>query len=1422
MKNRLTIFLFSFVFLFPLWAEPVIKCVQVGSKEGLPNSSVRCMMQDSRGFIWMGTLNGLCRYDGISFTTYRPRQGSALSLSDRRIYEIVEDKHGFLWISTGADRYDCFDLSTEQFVDLLGKNRTREKYSRHMFASNGDVWLWYDGNGARRVIYHDDQFSSIPYKTQYHNIPSNSVSFVAESYRHFIWIGTDRGLTKVVGTHVETVDRKNNFYNTATYRGLDYFVTRDGSIYFYKNRLVRLVSLSFLPGETLTGQFVMGHTWYIFTARGSYSYDFLTRRAKVETSLLGKSIENGEVQVDNKGNYWIFNHTGNLWFVNHITQRVKLFHLIPFEKMGYIDFERYHIVEDSHGYIWISTYGNGLFAYDPRTDKLNHYRAGVGNTTSLGTDFLQYVMEDRSGDIWVSQEYLGISHISILDENGSRILPENPALLDRSNTVRMICLAKNGEVWVGTRKGGLYIYNEAIKKISSSKNERSNIYAMKEDALGIKWIGTRGSGLLIGNTYYKYNKADNTSIPNDNIYCILRDSKNRMWVGTFGGGLVLAKKKGDKYTFRRFRMTDNSNQVRTLMQDNNGMIWMGTSDGVYIFNPDELLHRPNAIYSYNITNGKLLSNEIRCIVQDHTGRIWIGNSGTGFSSCRLLGKNGYGHLTFHHYTTKDGLSNDVVQSIVEDQKGYLWMSTEYGISKFNPHNGQFDNYYFSAYTLGNAYSENSAVRLRDGNILFGSNYGMLLIDPMKISKRTFTSPIVFTNLQVNGMMVRPGDEKSPLKQAISSSKKIDLAYNQNSISIDFTSFDYADGDNVKYSYKLENYDKEWSSLSLSNVAAYKNLSSGKYIFKVRSNTGPGSESILMIIVHPPFYLTVWAFILYFILGCVVLLVTFRIITNINTLHNKIAVEKHLTEYKLVFFTNISHEFRTPLTLIEGALERIHSLGENLPNELNLPIKVLDKSSKRMMRLIDQLLEFRKMQNNKLALSLEETDVVAFLYEIFLSFGDVADQKNMDFQFIPSDKHYVMFVDKEKVDKIAYNLLSNAFKYTPSKHKIRLIVSVDQEEGKLRIQVTDTGVGISKEKQAELFLRFMQSNFSGNSVGIGLHLTHELVMVHKGSIAYSENSGGGSIFTVTLPLDKSVYDEKDFLVAGNALLRENQRKEEQKKETQEVMLLDQMGGKPLNDNKILVIEDNDDVRIFLKEEIGKYFKVAVAADGAEGLEKARELAPSLIVCDVMMPGMDGFQVVKSIREDFEVSHIPVILLTALDSSEGRMTGIESGADAYITKPFSTKYLMVCIFKLIESRNALQKKFSQEPHEKTPMIYSTDRDKDFVEKLQAVLEMNISKSDFTIDDFAQKMGIGRTIFYKKVKGLTGSSPNEYIRIMRMKKAAELLLKENCTVAEVSYKVGFDDPFYFSKCFKLQFGLSPSVFQKGGINIKDKDNE
>ena len=1415
MKNALLIFAFLSFYLSSVHASVEIRSNKLTTGDGLANNSIRYMFQDSKGFMWMGTVNGLSYYDGNSFVSIYPDPNLPVSLADPRIRNMEEDSNGFLWIATLSSLYSCYDLKHGRFVDFTGCGEYKQSYSKKIIASDQSVWLWDNNNGCRRVVYQDGQFSSQAYKKESGNLSSDEVLFVYESNDSpgHVWIGTRQGLWKYHEGKLEAMDTQGESWeHIFSYGQYTCIITGKKEIYRHSlsnNRLEKIASLTEL-GDTgvITGSLRLQHQWVMFTATGSYILDPVTGKLRRFSRL---NIKNGNVTRDNKGNAWVHNYTGD----------IKPFQFLSSEHLGYIDVERYSIIHDSRDIIWITTYGNGLFAYDLNTGGLQHFTFEVSHSSHINSNYLQYIIEDRSGGIWVSSEFSGLSHLEILNKGTLRIYPNGENASDRSNTIRMLLRGKNGNVFMANRMGTLYEYDAGLKNILRKEKFTHNVYSMCEDNEGQLWLGMRGIGLRIGpDQWYRHNSKDPGSLSNDNVYLIYRDRKGRMWIGTFGGGLNLAVKTDNGYQFKHFFQDSyGEKRVRVIQEDRNGMMWVGTNNGIYIFHPDSLIHAPKNYILYNHVNETFPSNEIRCLVNDHEGNMWIGTTGTGFAICNP--GDDYQHLTFDCYSMKDGLPNGVIQSIVEDQDHKMWIATEYGISRFTPATKQIENYYFSSHTLGNVYSENTACINTDGRLLFGTNYGLVALDTHKVENMEKPVSTVFTGLHINGTHMLPGMEDSPLDETMSYTRELKLKHYQNSFVIAFSTFNFLSGAS-KYSYRMPPYDSEWSIPSAQNLATYRNLPPGKYQLQVKACNVAGmwgKESTLEIVIAPPFWQTTWAYLIYLVLIGIAGYFSFHIIRNFNRLRNRIAIEKQLTEYKLEFFTNISHEFRTPLTLIQGALNKLVNI-ENPPKEMQRPLRTMDKSTRRMLRLINQLLEFRKMQKSKLALSLEETDVIAFLYEIFLSFKDTSESKHMDFSFEPSQPSYKMYIDKGNLDKVTYNLLSNAFKYTPSNGKIIFKVDILEDKQQLRIQVIDNGIGIPKEKRSELFKRFMQSSFSHSSVGVGLHLTHELVNVHKGSISYEDNEGGGSVFTVILPTNSEIYQEKDFLVPNQLLIEEEEQqhakefiREEKPEETFQPPV------DPLNKRKVLIIEDDTDIRELLKEEVGVYFEVEVAADGTSGFEKASTYDADLIICDVLMPGMSGFEVTRKLKNEFTTSHIPIILLTALDIEEKYQEGIESGADAYITKPFNVSLLLARIFKLIELRDKLRQKYSNEPGLAHSIICTNDKDQKFSAKLNEVLNEHMTDTEFSVNDFAGIMGLGRTVFYKKVRGVTGYSPYEYLRVIRLKKAAEMLLTEDLTIAEVAYSVGINDPFYFSKCFKSQFGVSPSAYRK---KLPEGENE
>lgn len=1410
--HTLLLFLFCLYIHCPINAAVNIRSTFFTINEGLADNQVHHVYQDSKGFIWMSTLNGLNRYDGYSFITFRPEKGDHISLADRHVTEVSEDQHGFLWIKTSPELFSCYDLLRNCFVDFTGYGEYKDKYTDFLHTTNGDTWLWHKQNGCRKITFKDGRFSSVVYKKENGKLPGNQINRILEDNNGNVWICTESGVLKVSGDQTELRARDLHVISALEYNNQIFFLTAQSEIYRQDLNQGDALFVTSLADKNAsfktTTTFVFQDYWVIITPQKSIVFH-LSTLTTVSNSVF--DMPGSRHRWDNAGNLWMFNQQGRLRYINAKTCQTKDFNIIQASgNLLYDTFTWFRPMQDSRGALWITTYDNGLFIYNPDTDETVHHLYEEEKLNRINTNILSYIMEDHSGCIWICTAVSGVIRVSAVNDGASHIYPQSNQIINQETTIRMLARMNNGEVWMGNLRGDVYKYNASLQKILRTENYAASVYKVTEDSKGKRWIGSRGEGVCIDGRWYQHKAGDKTSLGHNRIFDIFHDYRGRGWLATFGGGLDLAIRGDDgSYTFRHFLTGSLSRQeVRVITSDKNNWMWVGTDDGVCVFHPDSLIRNPQHYYCYTYNNDCLPGNEIKSILYDSQGRIWLGVMGEGISMC--IPDQRYDKLQFKHYTTAEGLINNMVQSIIEDREGKLWITTSNGISRFSPDNGQFENFLFDSSMPGNTYNEKSAVLLDDGRLLFGTGHGSVLIDPSKIQTSHSIPNVILTDLKINGVSVSPGDEGSPLSRTMSYTETLRLKHFQNSFAIEFSTLDYQTLNGTKYTYKLDGFDKEWSIASPLNFAAYKNLPPGSYTFHLKACNAVGTwsekETVLQITIVPPFWKTTWAYLIYILFMLISAYIAFRTINRFHTLRNRIEIENQLTEYKLVFFTNISHEFRTPLTLIQGALEKIEGM-RNLPKEMAYSIQIMEKSTQRMLRLINQLLEFRKMQNKKLSLSLEETDVIFLLRNIYTSFTDTAEKKNMQFSFVPSVDSYHLFIDKEKLDKIVYNLLSNAFKYTPASGKITFTVIVDHSSDKLMMTVTDSGIRISKEKQSQLFSRFMQSNFSGDSMGIGLHLAHELVNIHKGSITYHENDGGGSIFTVCLPLATSGYAEKDFRLpnpmATDDILPDTPSFAASPVENEE-------SSTPINKKKILIIEDDMDVREFLSKELSTYFEVVSEPDGKAGLERARTCDADLIVCDVLMPGLTGYEVTRQLKNDFETSHIPIILLTAMSTTENQLEGVESGADAYITKPFSFKLLLARIFQLINQREKLRKKFLSNPGI-TQLAISSDTDKKFLDKLHDTLEKNMNNPELTAEDFAAKMSLGRTTFFRKVRGVTGCSPNEYIRILRIKKAAELLLDGSYNVSEVSYQVGFSHPFYFSRCFKEQFGVPPSVYVK-----------
>ena len=761
------------------------------------------------------------------------------------------------------------------------------------------------------------------------------------------------------------------------------------------------------------------------------------------------------------------------------------------------------------------------------------------------------------------------------------------------------------------------------------------------------------------------------------------------------------------------------------------------------------------------------------------------------------------------YSTDDGLSNNVICGLAEDKEGNIWCSTFKGINQIKIAESRIINYYTGNGLIDKEYSRGVYFYDKEDNIYFGGSNGITRFSPALIMPEKFLQEVMIMNMYLGNQPITSetfSGGKKVIEGILMDAKNFRLSHEDNTFTFEFSTMDFREPENIHYEYRLKELSTVWNiTLSGVNRITYSHLSPGNYTLEVRACENGTYTPVKQVGIHisPPWYQTTVAYICYLLLLVVFGMQFYYLL--------KRKQREEINEEKLKFFINISHEIRSPMTLIISPLETL--LRREYDEPTTKALRSIYKNANRIVGLINQLLDIRRIDKGQMKIHCSETDIVGFIDDLFQAFDYQAEKRGIQFTFEHTLKELPVWIDRNNFDKVLVNLFSNAFKYTPSGGTILFSVNVDEVKKCLYIQVADTGVGIPKEKQGELFKRFMQSSFSGDSIGVGLHLSHELVQVHKGTIEYKDNEGGGSVFTVCIPTDKTVYSEKDFLVPGNLLLEEANMQTHHLQELSEECQEHEKTVTTSRKHKILVIEDDNDIRGFLQEELSAYFEVEVAADGISGFEKACNYDADLIICDVLMPGMTGFEVTKKLKTEFATSHIPIILLTALTSPDKHLEGLEAGADVYVAKPFSFKLLLAQVFRLIEQCEKLRKKFSSEPGVVRPALCNTDRDKEFADQLVAVVEKIYSQYNISIDEFAQMMGMGRTVFYKKLRGVTGYSPNEYLRVVRMKKAAELFLTErDLTVAEVSYKVGINDPLYFSKCFKAQFGVSPSAYQKG----------
>lgn len=1463
----LSVLCINLPFIYNLFANEQVTFRHFSVENGLSQNTVMAIMQDRKGFMWFGTWDGLNKFDGYEFTIYKSRPGDISNISTNRIDMIHEDKAGYLWIQTYDGKFHRFDPKREKFYSFpITSNRYAygvERQKRFFESSNGDVWFATNYHGAIRAITHSEinELEIIEYSISSPNrIPNNTVHFIIEDDRNNVWLGTQKGLisidlkTNQISSH-QTDDSNNSasFHSGLDIGNLLLFGDDKGNLWIYNkdeksfDRL-RIASQTIINDiKALSNEIVIIAT----ESAGFFTYNLNNKRLVNfnRTNNLALSTNKfRSITVDSYQVAWLEPETDGVYRYRLSDNSVKLFRPITDAVSRISVLPNFLVIEDVNKKLWVNPQGGGFSLYDRENDKLVHFYNQPGNANYRFSNIIHAAYSDRKGNLWLCTYNKGLEMIRFFTPRFN-VIPVNRTLKTiTSNEVRAVYQLRDSNIIVATKDGSIRFFNAEMKelglldgqgRVSATSNLNDLAYCILEDSKGNIWIGTKGTGLikLVPQnqnsrlpTYqlfrFRNNPLDNNSLSNDNIYSIIEDSEARIIIGTFGGGLNVVTEKNGSTHFMNFRNRLTTypmnfcSKIRHLMQDDNNTLWVATTNGLLQIE-NWLLPDMKMYYIEKLPNVRtsLSNNDVHYIFQSRDKNIWIGTFGGGLN--RLIRKaSDDKSAVFEVFTTHDGMFSEIVLSIKEDAENNLWFPSENNITRFNPAKRQFQNYE-AFHDMNDAhFSEAASLLNANAQIMFGTNRGLVLFNPAEIQQNTETLPLVFTRFQLFNQDVPIGTQNSPLNFSIGYIDEIKLTHKQSVFSIEYAALDFNSIEKIKYAFKLENFENEWNYVQKQRKATYTNIPKGTYYFKVRSTNGEGvwidNETSVKIVILPSFWETIYAQILYIIAFLLILYIVYYITRSFAKLKHDIEVEQKVSDIKLRFFTNISHELRTPLTLITGPVEDIIK-NEKISDSVKEQLSVVQSNAERMLRMINQILDFRKIQNKKMKLQIQLTRIDTLVEKICNNFSKAAQDKKINFVFTNHAREAMLWIDRDKIDIIVYNLLSNAFKFTNDGKKIevRLIKYADH----IMIKVIDEGMGIPKEKKGILFERFTSTNDIQNitkrsGTGIGLNLVKELVDLHKGNIEVESEIGKGTTFSVMIKRGKEHFgDDIDFILEDESSMAVTDECAEEKiaNLTHDNSSIDiQLDKKDLP--LILVVEDNEEMKNFLIKILIKNFRVESAFDGQEGMQKALELVPDLIVADLMMPVMDGLQLIEQVKNHRDTCHIPVILLTAKSAIESRLEALKFGADDYVTKPFSPILLEARIENIIEQRKKLQEAFRKRLLELEPkQMEFISQDEVFIAKLLDFMDKNIENCDLTVEEMVAEMAMGRTVFFNKLKNLTGLAPIEFIRELRIKRAAQLLRIGDYNVSQITYMIGMSDSRYFSKCFKKVYGMTPSEYKR-----------
>ncbi|MDD2617732.1 MAG: two-component regulator propeller domain-containing protein [Bacteroidales bacterium] len=1417
-----------------LFARPSCDLKFYTGAEGFRNGSAIDIIQARNGLIWISTRNGLSLFDGYSFRNYKSYPGDGCAMDNSRINLIRENTSGDIWCLSQDGRPYLFDVSGRTFMDVFKSIQPEISHpnivSKFYVLEKGITWVVCRDHYAFRV--EDDNCKAgkgIAFYGPDKGIRGENIHWIAQDKEGDEWILTNRGIS-IIGKKTLASDVEFHYFlEKGEYIWL---ASNDGRLAKYSHKLDSLEFID-LPDSTTAFHFLeamKGDTVALGTNNGLLlinSHDNARKHIPVDLNPDGNA---GILSVyqDAYNDYWLFAGNG-VYRYEQATSKIRFFQSPSDVYLQHEHPNKSFAYEDSYGHLWLIPGGGNFCYFDREQQKLRYYYSEPGNASTLISPSVRHFLFDRQGNIWIGTNST-FGKISFF-ESTYRLIPGESDELE----VRALFKDSFEVLWVASKHHKLKLLNENYTKIDHKLYDANtketiqidfNIYSIFEDQAGNIWLGTRLRGLYLlkrdkQNPYafavqhFIHNPEDSMSLSDNSVYSIFQDSRKRIWLGTYGGGLNLIGEddKGKMIFIHSGNRLRNYPEVyaqivRYITEVNNTLL-IGSMHGLLSFSstfesPEEISFFRNVRNEYIASS--LSNNDVMYIYSGSGNQLYLLTQNGGVNkvvSGNLLSDK----IVFEVISERQGFASDLTLSMTEDRSGNLWIASRQDLSRYNPSNGlinNFGSYYFKQDFI---FSESGAINTSQGTILFGTNKGILEINPSTMSESNYAPPLVLTEIKLNNHAV-----SAPINQL----EKLELKPNQRNFSIQFSALDFNNSKEINYAYMLEGLEKEWHFVNDNRSAEYIKIPKGHYRFLVKSTNSDGvwvdNERQLAITVLPTFWETPWAWLIYIIFFMLLVSSIVYVLFVIYRLRHEVTAEQQLSEIKLRFFTDISHELRTPLTLISSPVTDVLEHEElSAPARENLTIA--QHNSKRLLHLADQILDFRKIQANKMKLMVEETEICSFISLIMENFQFKAKEKEINYLFDSNEDKIYLWIDKDKFEKIIFNLLSNAFKYTPPGKSIRIELSKTEEN--LKIAVHDQGIGIPAAKISSLFQRFetlLSQNILLPSSGIGLSLVKELVELHHAKIEVYSEAGKGSSFSLLFPLGNAHFSndpQVEFLLSDQQS-EMDLSPEEQSKTRQEEDMQDRQS--------ILIVEDNTELMNFLHNILSRDYLVLQAANGQEGWNKSQEMLPDIIISDVVMPVMDGLDMVKKIKENSNTCHIPIILLSSKASLDDRIKALERGIDDYITKPFSASHLITRIQALLEQRKFLQdyylNKFGKNQtsdadlsHE-SPIIASYDEH--FITQVIDYIEQNIDNALLVVEDLAKEFSMSRSVFYKKIKSLFGLSPVDLIRTIRIKRAVHLIDSSAYSFTEIAYMCGFNDLSYFGKCFKKQVGLSPSEYK------------